>query len=348
MIVGSLFLCRDGTMRCAAFSNMGDPQHRRGETIKKGVLAAMLASILSLSACAAGGKEQTTGTSLHTVQSGSRERVYALHVPPKLPADRPVPLVLMFHGGGSTPDYAERDSGFSALADREQFLVAYPAAYQKSWNDGRAVQSIAAQREGVDDVAFVAAVIDDIARHHHIDPKSIYATGISNGGIFSHYLGARLASRIAAIAPVAGGIAELFADQFAPAAPVAVLLIHGTDDPLVPYAGGAVTVLWPWQRGRVLGVDASAGRWVTAIGANASPRLLHALDKLPDDDCRVERRVYDGGKAGTEVAVYRLVGAGHTWPDGKQYLPSALIGTVCREFNGAAEIWNFFRHHTKP
>lgn len=311
------------------------------------VLIMLIGGLLPLSACATD-REPLTGTSLHTIQSGGRERAYALHVPSKLPVERAVPLVLMFHGGGGTPDYAERDSGFSAVADRENFLVAYPAAYRKSWNDGRAVSSIAAQREGVDDVAFVGEVIDDIARRHRIDLKRIYATGISNGGTFSHYLGAKLASRLAAIAPVAGGIAEPFAPKFAPAAPVAVMLIHGTEDPLVPYAGGAVTVLGPWQRGRVLGVDASAARWSAVNGITAPPRDLEAIDKLRDDDCRVEKRVYDGGKAGSEVVIYRLVGAGHTWPEGKQYLPAALIGTVCHEFNGATEIWHFFRRHAKP
>lgn len=33
-----------------------------------------------------------------------------------------------------------------------------------------------------------------------------YATGISNGAVFSHYLAAHLSARIAAIAPVMGGI----------------------------------------------------------------------------------------------------------------------------------------------
>lgn len=307
-----------------------------------------LAGALSITACTTSGRELAAGTSLHQLQSGGRERSYALHVPPNLPANRAVPLVLMFHGGGGTPDYAERDSGFSAVADRENFLVAYPAAYRKSWNDGRAVPSIPSHREKVDDVAFVAAMIDAIALRHQVDAKRIYATGISNGGIFSHYLGARLASRIAAIAPVVGGIAAPYADQFAPTEPVAAMLIHGTEDPLVPYAGGAVTVLGPWQRGAVLGVDAAAAKWIAANGTATTPHALAAMDNVPDDDCRVERRVYGGGQAGTEVAVYKLAGAGHTWPDGKQYLPAALIGSVCREFNGATEIWQFFRRHAKP
>ncbi len=310
------------------------------------VLVVFLTGSLLLTACATVGKTLGENTTLHTLTSGGLQRAYALHVPPHLP-ERPVPLVLVFHGGGGTPDFAERDTGFSAVADREGFLVAYPAAYRKNWNDGRELQAVAAQRDKIDDVAFITALLDDIARRHKIDGKRVYATGLSNGGVFSHYLGAKLANRLAAIAPVAGGIAEPFAPHFAPTAPVAVLLTHGTDDTLVPYAGGDITVFGSWRRGRILGVDAAAAKWAQHNQTALQPTALGTIDAVPDDNCNVIKQTYPNGQAGTEVMVYRLEGAGHTWPNGKQYLPQSLVGTVCREFNGADVVWDFFKRHPK-
>lgn len=279
------------------------------------------------------------------LETGGRTRSYVLHVPARLPAEKPAPLVLVFHGGSGTGAGMERLTGFSALADREGFLVAYPDGVGRNWNDGRGIESARAQREDVDDVGFVAALIDAIGRRHPVDPHRVYATGISNGGVFSHYLGARLASRIAAIAPVVGGIAEPFRPAFAPAAPVAVLILQGTADPLVPYAGGGVL---QGRRGRIISTDEAVRLWVEADSAARDATVEDMPDRDPADGCTARRFVHAGGRGGTEVVLVRLEGGGHTWPGGPQYLPSSLIGRVCRDFDATALIWEFFRGHPKP
>jgi polyhydroxybutyrate depolymerase len=147
-------------------------------------------------------REQSTV--LRKIDVGDMKRSYLLHVPRTLPMDVPVPLVLMFHGGSGTPEYAETESRFSELADRERFLVAYPAGYKKSWNDGRNEKAIPAQRDHVDDLAFIAALLDDLGRDYRIDARRIYATGISNGAAFSHYLAARMSTRICGDCPGGG------------------------------------------------------------------------------------------------------------------------------------------------
>jgi polyhydroxybutyrate depolymerase len=156
--------------------------------------------------------------------------------------ERPAPLVLVFHEGGGTAEGTERMTGFSALADREGFLVAYAEGVGRNWSESREVTDSTAHGEKVDDVGFVKALIDAIGREHPVDPRRVYATGISNGGIFSHYLAARLSARIAAIAPVVGGMAEGIRSTFSPAQPVSVLILQGPSDPLVPYGGGGVLI----------------------------------------------------------------------------------------------------------
>lgn len=285
------------------------------------------------------------GAAQHTVLSGGRARTYRLHAPPGLLKARPVPLVLVFHGGGGDGEGAASLTGFDALADREGFLVAYPDGIGKHWNDGRENADFETYRQRVDDVAFVGATIDAISRDHAVDPHRVFATGFSNGGIFSHSLGARLSARIAAIAPVSGGIAEPFRPRFRPERPVSVLIIHGTDDPLVPFHGGGVA---RGDHGRVVDTADAVRLWVAADGASSPPVEDELADSDPADGCRVSRSRWSGGRGGTEVVLYTVNGGGHTWPGGAQYAPRLVVGRVCRDFDATRTVWEFFRSHPRP
>jgi polyhydroxybutyrate depolymerase len=303
------------------------------------LLALLIASPLVPAAVAAGAERPTT---VRTIQVDGLTRRYVLHVPPGLGGD-PAPLVLVFHGGGGTGPGTERLTRFSALADRERFLVAYPEGIEHNWNDGREFAGSRAHREHVDDVGFVAALLDTIARVHPLDPRRVYATGISNGGIFSHYLAARLARRIAAIAPVVGGIADPPEPWFDPAQPVSVLILQGTTDPLVPYHGGPVA----FGRGKIIDTEEAARRWAAANGATPEPRQEALPEGNGKDRCGGVRMSYVGGRDGSEVILMRLQGGGHTWPGAAQYLPEMLIGRVCRDFDATALIWAFFKAHPR-
>lgn len=283
-------------------------------------------------------------TVVRTIEVDGRRRSYRLHIPDGAVAEGPVPLVLIFHGGGSTARGMERESGFSELADRAGFIAVYPEGVGRSWNDGRGLGSTAAAREGVDDVQFVRRLIDVLVAAHQVDRGRVYATGISNGAILSHLLAVRLADRIVAIAPVAGGLAEPLAQTFRPSRPVSVLALQGTEDPLVPYSGGTVGRA---GRGSIVSTDAMLGLWRRYNATEDIGRETSLADRETLDGCRVQARVWTGGAEESEVALYRLEGAGHTWPGGTQYLPRRAIGRVCRDIDGAEVIWEFFRRHVR-
>ena len=103
----------------------------------------------------------------------------------------------------------------------------------------------------VDDVGFIAAVIDALVASGRADPARVYVTGMSNGGMMTHRLGRELSTRIAAIAPVVGAV---FGDEPPPAAPVPAFIVVGADDAGVPGAGGSLQL-----RG-ILGLRAAADR----------------------------------------------------------------------------------------
>jgi polyhydroxybutyrate depolymerase len=309
----------------------------RSSIAARSPLGLLALSVLALGAARSPESEK------HTLQSGGRERSYRLYVPTRIATGAPAALVLVFHGGRGDGAGMERLTGFDAIADRDGFLVAYPDGVGRQWNDGRDVAEFQTTRDRVDDVAFVSELIDEIARRHPVDSKRVFATGISNGAIFSHYLGARLASRIAAIAPIAGGIAEPYRPRFRPERPVSVLMMNGSDDPLVPYRGGPVG----GTHGRVLGADESAALWAAADQCSKDPKTDTLPDSDPKDGCRVKRELWPGGREGTEVQLYRFDGGGHTWPGGPQYLPKLVIGAVCRDVDATPVIWAFFRAHPR-
>jgi len=138
---------------------------------------------------------ETTSRPL-AIDVGGRQRTFIMHVAPSLRPDVPVPLVLILHGGGGTGKGMEQFTGFSPLADRDGFIAVYPDAIDRNWNDGREAPAIPSQRAGIDDVAFISTLISSISSRYHVDPKRIYATGISNGGFMSQLLAARLSTRV--------------------------------------------------------------------------------------------------------------------------------------------------------
>jgi len=250
---------------------------------------------------------------MENLQVGELNREYLVHVPADLPVGQPVPLVFIYHGGSGVAAGMVKLAQFNPIADREKFIVVYPQGIGKGWNDGRVTQVTQAHREKVDDLAFFDALLTHLSSQHRVDPKRVFATGISNGGIFSHYLAANRSDKIAAIALIVGGIAEPFDKHFKPDQPVSVLIIQGSADRLVPYAGGKISGGDGKDRGRVIATDEAVKLWVRANGCrpDAEKRALPDLD--PKDGCSTEATIWKGGRDGSEVWLYRIEGGGHTW-----------------------------------
>ena len=292
-------------------------------------------------------------TTARTIRHDGREREYLLHLPESLPAEKPLPVVFAFHGGGSTARQMERFSRFSPVADRHGFIVVYPQGIAGHWNDGRHADRLVAQSTRIDDVGFAMAVLNELKSEYMIDEDRVYAFGISNGAIFSHRLALEHSEHIAAIGCVIGSVAEPLADEFSPAEPVSVLIMKGTEDPLVPYEGGAIApgvlgrLLNRAPRGKVVSTEREVELWLQANGLDVEP----VAEKLPDtnknDGAYLEKKEWSDPKRGVSVVLYDVVGGGHTYPGGLQYLPKALIGTTCRDADASAILWKFFESHPK-
>ncbi|WP_309231199.1 PHB depolymerase family esterase [Nocardia sp. SYP-A9097] len=270
---------------------------------------------------------------------GGLQRQYLIHRPAGVGA-RP-PVVLVFHGGGGTAESMTNSAGFDRLADSEGFVAVYPVGYEKSWSDGRGADTKAGAA-GIDDVGFVSALIDRIVAQDGVDADRVYATGISNGGMFTQDLGCRLSDKLAAIAPVAGPLPAADESACATTHPLPVLEIHGTADPIVPYDGGPVRVTSGNHGGSgsspVLSVAATQQLWRTKDGCG--PVTSTPLAPTTDDGTTVTIESADCANGG-KVQLYSITGGGHTWPDGPQYLPAGLVGKVSHQFDATQVIWRF-------
>ena len=271
---------------------------------------------------------QSSRTQLKRLEFGGRARWYLVHPPKGYDGKTPLPLVLVLHGALQGAANVERMSGMSAKADKENFLVAYPNGTSRfgltpTWNAGACCGY--AMIHNVDDVGFLRALIDRLERDYAVDPKRIYVTGISNGGMMSYRLACELADRVAAIAPVEGAQDV----DCRPSEPVSVLIFHGTADLLVPYQGGST----PYQIGPKrtdTPVSSAVDFWVKHDGCSAAPKR--------EETSQVRIDTYSGCKDGAGVALHTIPGGHHWWPG----VPLSRNNVPATDI-----MWSFFAAHPK-
>jgi polyhydroxybutyrate depolymerase len=285
-------------------------------------------------------KKLRQGESNQKIMVNGRARTYVLYLPAGINSQSKPSLVIALHGNLGTGAGTEKIASFEAIAEREKFVLVYPDGIEKSWNDGRPTK---ANELGVDDVQFISTLIDSIVNVYKVNPKRVYVAGISNGGFMTMRLACELSAKIAAVASVAASMNQITADGCPLHAPMPVMVLQGTKDPLVPFTGGEVNSK---VHGAVLSHLEVIAKWVQIDGCSPTP----AVTQLPDiaaDGTTVTKTVYPGGKNNTEVISYVIENGGHTWPGGWQYLPKIFIGRTTRDINGSEVIWAFFKAHAK-
>lgn len=173
-------------------------------------------------------------------------RQYKVHVPPGYDSTVPMPLLFCLHGLAQNPVMFCLDEGvgWNVKSDQEGFILVMPNGYQNSWNGGTCCGGAASA--GLDDVALIRAIFFEVGKHVNVDLGRMYATGLSNGGYLSYRLACEASDLFAAVASGSGAIGTaaigggtMTTSDFAQCAPthrVAVLDIHGTGDPIIPYS----------------------------------------------------------------------------------------------------------------
>lgn len=289
-------------------------------------------------------RQTTPGDIRRSLRVDGLERSYLIHVPPQYDAATPTSVVLAFHGGLTNGEQMARFCGLSDKADEAGFVCVYPNGTGRlsaalTWNGGNCCGY--AKQNQTDDVAFVRALLRDLSQVATIDRKRVFATGMSNGAIFSYRLASEMSDQIAAIAPVAGAMGS---ETCNPTRPVSIIHFHGTDDDFCPFEGG---------RGRksvsgsdFYSVEHTIQAWIKADGCPPEPsvnRLEAGGGRLQDEEDRVIRKTYGPGRDGSEVVLYLIEGGGHTWPGRHPRL--FFLGKSTRLISANDLMWDFFQRH---
>ncbi len=279
------------------------------------------------------------GSHFYSLKTNGQEREYLLHLPPETSRDRPLPLVVIFHGYASSARSVERLTGMSDKADREGFIAVYPQAtgfIGTAWNAGFCCGK--AYIEGVDDLNFFREMIEKLKRNLHIDDSRIFVAGFSNGGMMAYYLAAQMPELIAAIGAVsaAAGVRPVESSHALtipdPLAPVPLIGFHGLKDRHIPYEGGE------GKRTRdilaFISVEQSLGFWIRANGCGTIPVRVALKDGAVMRDSYT---CYDHA----DVVFYEIRDGGHAWPAEGECAGSGDC------ISATDLIWEFFLAHPK-
>ena len=289
------------------------------------------AGVILLSAAGAAQAGAQTGQ----MNFGGELRSYWAYIPAGLEAGKPVPALMLLHGsaGNGEDMRTVTQHGFEKLADREKILVVYPNALERRWNE---------YGIGVDDAGFLLALIDKLAQELPVDRSRVYIAGISSGGMMAQRMACEKADRITAIATVAGTMPAELKAACKPARSLPVLMIHGTEDPVVPWVGGAVAGFEEY--GTVLSARETAAFWASANQCRGAAVVVPEPERDLRDGTRVQLESFAACAAGAEATLVTVQGGGHTWPGGFQYLPERFIGKTSREIDANKVIWDFFKN----
>nr|WP_246523575.1 PHB depolymerase family esterase [Neoroseomonas eburnea] len=240
------------------------------------------------------------GTQRISLTVDGAARSYLLHLPREATAG-PQPLVLVFHGLGGQGAIVERLSRFSTLGEEAGLVIAYPDGAEGMWR---------VLRDPRTEIAFVRAVVEDIARRTPIDRRRIHAAGISNGAMMAAALGCFAPDLVAGVGLVSGGYVSPCRNS--PRA--RAILFNGTADTMLPIEG----------RRQMMPVRDFAAAWGSGPGCRAAPQALPA-----SGGARVERFACGGA----EAVFWTIPGGGHAWPGG----PGGAAAP-----DATREIWRFF------
>lgn len=276
-------------------------------------------------------------------------RWYDAYVPDGL-GETPVPLLVVLHGGTQSNDVMRAGASLElrTLADRERFVVAFPNGTSSTdgtsgpsgsfnWNDCRSDAGPAAT--AADDVGFVAALIDALAARFPIDADRVYVAGASNGGMMAYRLALELSDRVAAVAASIANVPANSECRDAPLEPVSVLIMNGTADRIMPWAGGQVG----GNRGLVVSAEATRDFWRERLGTSDPPQHTDFPDLDPTDVGTVSSDRYTGGRGGAEVLFYRVEGGGHVPPS----IAYPAGGAQNRDVEAVHEYWRFLSTHRR-
>lgn len=274
-----------------------------------------------------------------SILSGGITRTYEIFRPSSQRG--PVPAVILLHGAGGTGAHLERFTDFDRVAASAGIVAIYPQGMHNNWNDhrGEGAQSDA------DDRQFLLDLIAALAAKDVVDPHRVYIAGISNGGLMALDMACNYADRIAGAGIVAGSLPAGY--RCAPARALPVIFFHGTEDKLIPFAGGRIAGQAASDHGSVISAQETVAFFAQANGCKTRDSQ-DLPDPVPPDGTHVTIYRYGDCAPGGALENVVIKGGGHSWPGARQgILLDHLLGPASGGVDTSAELWRFFSTSTQ-
>jgi polyhydroxybutyrate depolymerase len=311
------------------------------ELFSIGLLVVVLAVVALTVALSFGGPR--TRAAAATFEQGAIEvsgqrRTFSVALPSNYSKRKRYPIVMMLHGGRGSGSLIAKQTRLADYVDRDQFIAVFPDAGGRQWNDGRETT-----RGTGDDVSFLVALVDHVAKTYGGDAGRAFLAGPSNGGAMTLRVACEAPGAFRAYGAVVAGLPQ---GATCPSGRAPVIFIMSRDDPRVPWGGGSLA--GGAGRGGVGGRVMSAMDTVEVFArANGcSEASIQDLADRVDDGTSVRVHAFKG--CGNRVILYELAGAGHAWPGmAMRRGPRAtqMFGAVSREINATEVVLDFFSRH---
>ncbi|MGB9110777.1 MAG: alpha/beta fold hydrolase [Telluria sp.] len=258
------------------------------------------------------------------------------------------PLVIVLHGAGASAKQVlgmafppSPLSVWREIAAREQLVVIAPDAGKGGWNDCCADAARVARK---DDVAFIAALIDDAVARHGVDPDRVHLIGVSRGGLMAYRAAVEIPHKLAAFSAVLACM-PLPGRAAPPVKPLPALIFAGTADPFMPYEGGkffhTLGFLDPLSS-----IADSVRTWRELAGLPDTPQVTDIAPGKYPNKTRATRFMWGGSAEGMQVGLVRIENGGHAEPSALQRYPeflNRLVGPQNGDLEVAEAAWEFFR-----
>ena len=242
------------------------------------------------------------------------------------------PVVINFHGGGMTAREQMLYTQMNHAAERGNFIVIYPQGVKKDWN----VNLPKDARDMADDIGFTEAMVAKLKQEYRIDPRRVYATGLSRGGFFSMRVASELPHLFAAVAVVGAAMPQTVIDLKAKPVRIGVMHMSGTDDQVVAFEG---------KKDHYLSASESHQYWARANGIGDAAARTRSFDGDKRDETDVAYAEQSGD--GVSVALVTVRNGGHTWPGADAFNVGLPLGRTSRDIDANNIIWEFLSRHRK-
>jgi polyhydroxybutyrate depolymerase len=282
----------------------------------------------------AGESQSALAAAAHVaIESGGQRRTAVLVERERLKLGRR-PVIVVLHGGSGSGARVRRNLGLEETIRSRNVTLVYPDAINGHWGETKET----AQR----DIDFLRTLLDRLIANGTADRRKIFVVGSSTGGMLALRMACeRAGEAYAGVATIIANLPADIAESCQPPKPIPLMVINGTANPIMPYAGGTTKITD--SKVDVVSTDATLAPFAKADGCGEGRTTIALPDRDPKDGTRSYIDKLNGCKAPVELI--RVEGGGHTIPGrfSAGTTRGQPVGAHTNDFDAAHAIWDFFR-----